>query len=496
MPNIYERRVIGTNRTISTSRGTSYGLSELQKFPAVIISGFPLGKEEFDATKTAATPLEISAGYLVNTNASAFSLANSDIRSRGYRLMYSNLTREGMSGGPVFNAEGQVIGIHGRSDGDEVDKLSGDRLAYNLSLAVPIQIFIKYGAADLPIQVNFKKVTRNLRLTEEKWIAPNVHDSGSVNYDLEEGNQAWRLGNPTKAKAAFTKALSKAEDELKRAEILFLQGFSAGWYRDFDTAYENCKRASELVETQNLEAVLRLKNKSEHKRVLDLGYRSWRCRAGAALRRENADLNEALTSLERAIEINRFSQEQKQATWQAQREAEEEAQREAKRNSTQVQPIIANPNDYLERGQIFMYQQEWTKATVSFLLALKIDPDFWMPRIELAWSYLEDNRLDEAANEARAVLDQSKSIDPENPYGPSYTVLIRVHMARKDLSRALATVEEGLRWVKNDPSLYDDKGVILREMGRIQPAKAAFIRALELDPNYADAARHLQELSR
>jgi Flp pilus assembly protein TadD len=69
-------------------------------------------------------------------------------------------------------------------------------------------------------------------------------------------------------------------------------------------------------------------------------------------------------------------------------------------------------------------------------------------------------------------------------------------MARKDLSRALATVEEGLRWVKNDPSLYDDKGVILREMGRIQPAKAAFIRALELDPNYADAARHLQELSR
>ena len=32
----------------------------------------------------------------------------------GYSLLYSNETRRGMSGGPVFNASGELIGVHGR----------------------------------------------------------------------------------------------------------------------------------------------------------------------------------------------------------------------------------------------------------------------------------------------------------------------------------------------------------------------------------------------
>jgi serine protease Do len=32
----------------------------------------------------------------------------------GYSLLYNNLTQRGMSGGPVFNARGELVGIHGR----------------------------------------------------------------------------------------------------------------------------------------------------------------------------------------------------------------------------------------------------------------------------------------------------------------------------------------------------------------------------------------------
>ena len=36
---------------------------------------------------------------------------------RGYGLFYTSATAVGMSGGPVFNNQGQVIGIHGRGEG-------------------------------------------------------------------------------------------------------------------------------------------------------------------------------------------------------------------------------------------------------------------------------------------------------------------------------------------------------------------------------------------
>jgi V8-like Glu-specific endopeptidase len=39
-----------------------------------------------------------------------------DRRSSGYGLRYQAVTRRGMSGGPVFDADGRVVGIHGQGD--------------------------------------------------------------------------------------------------------------------------------------------------------------------------------------------------------------------------------------------------------------------------------------------------------------------------------------------------------------------------------------------
>ena len=37
-----------------------------------------------------------------------------DTKNGGYSFMYSNKTRSGMSGGPVFNSQGELVGIHGK----------------------------------------------------------------------------------------------------------------------------------------------------------------------------------------------------------------------------------------------------------------------------------------------------------------------------------------------------------------------------------------------
>jgi tetratricopeptide (TPR) repeat protein len=55
----------------------------------------------------------------------------------GYELTYSSPTGSGMSGGPVFNASGRVIGIHGRGAANQ----EGGKIGINMG--IPIHLFLR-----------------------------------------------------------------------------------------------------------------------------------------------------------------------------------------------------------------------------------------------------------------------------------------------------------------------------------------------------------------
>lgn len=69
---------------------------------------------------------------------------------RGYTLRYNAVTKGGMSGGPVFDAEGRVVGIHGEGDLDFDDVTDTDRTVITgkvatktgFNAAIPINTFI------------------------------------------------------------------------------------------------------------------------------------------------------------------------------------------------------------------------------------------------------------------------------------------------------------------------------------------------------------------
>jgi tetratricopeptide (TPR) repeat protein len=55
----------------------------------------------------------------------------------GYELMYGNSTGPGMSGGPIFNSNGQLVGIHGRAAGNE------DIGKVGINLGIPVHLFLR-----------------------------------------------------------------------------------------------------------------------------------------------------------------------------------------------------------------------------------------------------------------------------------------------------------------------------------------------------------------
>lgn len=68
-----------------------------------------------------------------------------DRKSSGYGLRYQAVTRRGMSGGPVFDADGRVVGIHGQGDtvGTVKSQWNGqiEEIKTGLNSAIPIDVF-------------------------------------------------------------------------------------------------------------------------------------------------------------------------------------------------------------------------------------------------------------------------------------------------------------------------------------------------------------------
>jgi tetratricopeptide (TPR) repeat protein len=66
--------------------------------------------------------------------------------SQGYRLFYNNIADPGMSGGAILDSDGRLIGVHGRSDGEDVaDTESGQRrrLRLGISAGLPIKWLLR-----------------------------------------------------------------------------------------------------------------------------------------------------------------------------------------------------------------------------------------------------------------------------------------------------------------------------------------------------------------
>jgi serine protease Do len=66
----------------------------------------------------------------------------------GYNLVYTNVTRAGMSGGPVLDENGRLVGIHGRAEAEASGWYEGNESGESISkigfnLGIPINVFLE-----------------------------------------------------------------------------------------------------------------------------------------------------------------------------------------------------------------------------------------------------------------------------------------------------------------------------------------------------------------
>lgn len=90
---------------------------------AIYIAGAP--------EKSPALPIRsvlVKEGNLENTKVT-------DNNEEGYQWIYSNQTTSGMSGAPIFNTGGRLVGIHGKTDSRE---------GYKANLGIPLALFKDY----------------------------------------------------------------------------------------------------------------------------------------------------------------------------------------------------------------------------------------------------------------------------------------------------------------------------------------------------------------
>ncbi|MFM6578351.1 MAG: tetratricopeptide repeat-containing serine protease family protein [Dolichospermum sp.] len=182
-------------------------------------------------------------------NSSGTSLQAAISLTGGYELVYSSITFGGMSGGPVLDSQGRVIGIHGRTDGQTaIDNNSNSKETIQLgnSLGIPVSTFLAL-ATRLNTSAQKVETTPTPELSSQQVnsiqtaiLSVEVTQSNTTASQLmARGNQLWRLRRYPEAIKAFDEAIKQKPEFIHLA--YYGKGLalgSSGKYPEAITALE------------------------------------------------------------------------------------------------------------------------------------------------------------------------------------------------------------------------------------------------------------------
>ncbi|MDJ0515115.1 MAG: tetratricopeptide repeat-containing serine protease family protein [Trichodesmium sp. MO_231.B1] len=185
------------------------------EFRHVFVSGWPESRLPLAERERLFSP-----GLLINRD---YELAFiKDPLSHGYELFYNNITELGLSGAPVLDTQGRVIGIHGASEGTKIydeESNSVTRVSIGFSYGIPINTFLEL-ADKLNMGLNFQlenlpppPLTEREAFSIEAYLkVPETADISSAAAWANHGNHLYRLEKFEEALVAFERSIKIREN--------------------------------------------------------------------------------------------------------------------------------------------------------------------------------------------------------------------------------------------------------------------------------------------
>ena len=388
----------------------------------------------------------------------------------GYELVYTSITYGGMSGGPVLDSQGRVIGIHGRSEGEEaIDKKtedygvnSGNKVQIGYSLGIPISTFLGQ-----KFNVQVEKVTKTpvkpLTAQQKKSIqdavlSADVH-SGNAKASkwLEIGNQLWRF---RRYKEAF-KAFDKAIKQQPKSNFIYLAYYGKGLALRTQWKYQESITA--------LEQAIKLKP----------GFvAAWNNLS--AVYREFKQPDKALLAIDKAIQLQpknpNLYNEKYVVLGDLKRYTEAEA---AINKAIEIAPRAAF---YYNRGNLYQRHKKWKLALADYNKAIQINPNFAEAYNHRGFIYQRYKKWE------LALADYNKAIQINLNFATnSYVNRGNVYSEQRKWNLALADYNKVIQINPNHATAYYNRGNLYQKQKKWDLALSNYNKAIQINPNYADA---------
>jgi tetratricopeptide (TPR) repeat protein/S1-C subfamily serine protease len=422
-----------SNQKYQVATLANYSLNTKDK--KVFVSGFP-GNKQQNKNK----PHRIlTAGILrqqqfiklntylsFNNQSSLIPVQIQTVLSDGYDLLYSNITKGGMSGGAVLDTQGRLVGIHGRVEGEISLDFDGE-INLGSSSGVPIKTFlnlVEQGGIDSDLKVE-TTVPATLKKSEEDVISEYLLPLDQVpkNSDneiswLNYANQLWRSQKYAEARKAVNKAIAKKPD------------FYQAWYFK-GVIFDSEKKYPESI--------------AAYDKALKINpnfAQAWKDRGRLLFTLDK--YSEALTSFDKAITLS--------------------------------------PNQfdlYYWRGFTLHYLKRFPEAIEAYNQSIKINPLFKFAYNVRSFSYVELKNYRQAITD----LTQAIQLDPKDAVSYNFRGLLYGQL--EEYKQSIADYTQAIQLDPKDAIYYGMRGEAYSKLKDYKQAISDLTETIRRDPKNA-----------